>query len=189
MRVAFSAFLLLPVSRTLEFSNRFVIAALVLIVAALPLSGCAVKLAPEYDKAIFDGLAKANEEAMTLFSSVASGVKKDNFSRRQASYDGVIGKLDAVRVQIGSRVAPESPALMAEILKRTAAVPASETSAQPALPAVPSLGSLDRLIQTMTSMRNVDSQHGLSPMLVMGYKLRFEISMEQALTYEKALNR
>lgn len=158
------------------------------IVTALPLSGCAVKLAPEFDKAIFEGLTKANEEALTLFASVSAGASKGTYSKRQAAYDGVIGKLDAVRLQIGSRVAPESPALLAEILRRTS-LPRSASGADATLPAVPSQGSLDRMIQTVTSMRNVDRQFGLSPMLVVGYKMRFEISMEQALTYEKALNR
>lgn len=152
------------------------------------LSACAVKLAPEYDKAIFDGLSKANEEAMTLFSTVGAGTRQADFAKRQPAYDGVIGKLDAVRLQIDSRVTPEQPALMSAILKRTA-VPSGAAGEPADLPAVPSLGSLERLIQTTKSMRDVDSKTGLSAMLVAGYKMRFEISMEQALTYEKALNR
>jgi hypothetical protein len=165
-----------------------VIVALIAVASAMPLGGCAVKLAPEYDKAIFDGLTKANEEAMTLFASVAAGATKATFSKREAAYDSVIGTLDAVRLQVTSRVTPESPALMSAIVQRTAPSGNAATTVA-GLPAIPSQGSLARMIQTVTSMRNVDSHYNLTPMLVMGFKMRFEISMEQALTYEKALNR
>lgn len=190
MRIVMSPRPVSPLQRAIFRPRGVALFLLVLLalVTALPLSGCAVKLAPEFDKAIFDGLTKANEEALTLFASVSAGVPKSTFSKRQAAYDGVIGKLDAVRLQIGSRVAPESPALMAEILRRTS-IPRRADGGDATLPAVPSQGSLDRMIQTVTSMRNVDRQFGLTPMLVVGYKMRFEISMEQALTYEKALNR
>jgi len=57
------------------------------------------------------------------------------------------------------------------------------------MPDVPTLGSVNTLIRTITSMRDHDSNYGLTPMLVEGFKLRFEPSMEQALVYEKALNR
>jgi hypothetical protein len=44
------------------------------IVAVIMLGGCAVKLAPDFDRTIVDGLTQANENAMTLFASVSSGL-------------------------------------------------------------------------------------------------------------------
>jgi hypothetical protein len=155
-------------------------------------AGCAIRLGPDYDKAIFDGLTKINEDAMTLFASVASGASKNTYPKRQPVYDGLIGKLDAVRVQIDARLSPSPPLLLTTMLSQNtnATPPTSDAKSRtPAVPEVPSLGSVNTMIRTITSMRDQDSKWGLTSNLVSGFKLRFEPSIEQALVYEKALNR
>jgi hypothetical protein len=156
-------------------------------------SGCAIKLAPDYDKAIFDGLTKINEDAMTLFASVSSGAPQSTYPRRQATYDGLIGQLDAVRIQIDARLSPSPPLFVTTMLSQSisAGSPTSNAgaSAVPAMPDVPTLGSVNTMIHTITSMRDRDSKRGLTPMLAEGFKARFEPSIEQALVYEKALIR
>jgi hypothetical protein len=54
------------------------------------LSGCAVKLAPNYDRILVDGLAKANEDAMILFASASSSTP-GTFDKRENVYNGLIG--------------------------------------------------------------------------------------------------
>jgi len=108
----------LPVGKQWDFT---VFAALVVVVFAATLVGsCAVKLALDYDKAIFNGLTKINEDAMTLFASVSSGAPKRTYPNRKAAYDGLIGKLNAVRIQIDARLAPNPPLFITAILSRPA---------------------------------------------------------------------
>lgn len=166
--------------------SAFVTLFIVIFVAVFG-TGCAIKLAPDYDKAIFDGLTKINEDAMTLFASVSSGVTQNTYQKRRANYDALIGKLEAVRIQIDSRLSPIPPLFAAVILPKSVSTGTSNADASAA--PVPTLGSVNTMIRTITSMRDYDSRHGLTPMLVKGFKLRFEPSIEQALVYEKALNR
>jgi hypothetical protein len=45
------------------------------------------------------------------------------------------------------------------------------------------------MMKTVTMMKDTDRKTGLVPILVVNFKREFEISMEQALTYERALER
>jgi hypothetical protein len=161
------------------------------VVAVLPLGlavgGCAIKLAPDYDKTIIDGLTKSNEDAMTLFASVSKGTIKGTFAKqRKDLYDKLIGKLDALRVQALARPTPRP--LFAQVL---AIGPRPDT--QPAdidkLLVAPTPDLLAALIKILTAMRDADSGFGLRQRDVIRFKGEFEISMDQALTYEKALER
>ena len=83
-------------------------AALVFVLAAsLSLPGCTTQLAPDYDKTIVDGLTTANEQTLTLFASITSGVSRASFSAREPNYDLIIGKFDALRVQAMARPTPQ----------------------------------------------------------------------------------
>ena len=48
---------------------------------------------------------------------------------------------------------------------------------------------LATVAEPLVFMRDTDRSRGLTPTLVEGFKNSFEISMAQALTYEKALQR
>ena len=77
---------------------------------AVVLAGCGVRLAPNYDRSIIDGLGRANEETMTLFATVASGAPKNTFPARSQTYDELIGKFDALRLEAQVRPSPQTPA-------------------------------------------------------------------------------
>jgi hypothetical protein len=126
---------------------------------------------------------------MTLFASMPSGAPKATYAKRDTAYNTIIGNLDAVRLQIQARLNPSPPAIVAAVMARPATSSSAIADAQKAMTDVPSLGSVETMKHTMDVMRNTDSRRGLSPMLVDGFRRRFEISMEQALVYEKALNR
>lgn len=167
----------------LQVYSKFPFLGIVLIAALL--AGCATRLAPNYDRSIIDGLARANEETMTLFASVASGTPKDSFAGRQPVYDELIGRFDALRLQAQGRPAPQVSAQAALLLGSDAQTQQRIADAA----AAPTPAILATLTRTMTMMRDTDRARGLQPILVQSFKREFEISMQQALTYEKALER
>jgi hypothetical protein len=156
-----------------------------ILVICVALAGCALRLAPNYDRSIVDGLARANEEAMTLFASLVSGAPKDTFARREQIYDELIGRFDALRLQAQVRPAPQTSAPAALIFGNN---PQAQQRIADAA-AAPTADILATLIRTMTMMRETDRKQGLQPIVVQTFKREFEISMQQALTYEKALER
>lgn len=145
-------------------------------------AGCATQLVPEYDPSIVAGLNKANQEAMTLFASVQNGVSASTFSRREATYNDLIGQLDALRIATGARPqpVPRIGGARADPPEDVADIERFEW---------PTPEVLTELVRTISSMRNTDSAGGLSATLVATFKNAFEISMDQALTLERALQR
>lgn len=152
-----------------------------LLACVLLLAACTVQLAPPFDTGIIDGLAAANEEAMTLFATVSGGVSRTNFTDREKTYNAVIGKFDALRLQAGSR--PVSTPLAARAL-------GSATDIKPdQVLKVPTPDVLAGIVRQLTRMRDEDRAQGLVPDRVDSFKESFEIRMQQALVYEKALQR
>jgi hypothetical protein len=156
-----------------------------LVAVGLAGSGCTIRLAPDYDRAIVDGLSTANEEAMTLFASASSGLGARPFSTREASYNSVIGKVEAVRVQVDSRPAP--PSLGSQLMLPTGRANSDDDNAE--TPASPTGQALAGIAATLTYMRDTDRRGKLEKKNVPGFKNSFEIRMARALTYEKALQR
>jgi hypothetical protein len=148
-------------------------------------STCAIKLAPDYDKAIFDGLTKANEDAMKLFASVKSN-PSEAYSHRANAYDSVIGELNAVQVQIKSRSVPTPPT---PVLTVAGLLGGSNATQQvPQALDVPTASDVDTLVKIMQRARIDDKAGKLSRRIDLAQEA-FAIQMAQALTYEKALQR
>jgi len=163
--------------------DRAIAAMVTLVVVALA-SGCAVKLAPGYDRTLVDGLAEANENAMTLFASVSSS-SRETFDRRENTYNRLIGKFDALRMQAQARPTPRPFVL--QIL----GIGPDPTKAPKdlALLDAPTPKILRTVVDTLTKMRDTDKTQGLNEQLILGFKNSYEISIDQVLTYEKALER
>jgi hypothetical protein len=158
--------------------------ALWVILAAVLLGGCAMKLAPDYDKAIFDGLTKANEDAMKLFASVPTAP----FSKREDGYNSVIGELNAVLVQIKARPMPTPPRFAVSFLSFFGDRNAPQQAGDPLAP--PTVGAVNTLIKIMTTARNDDLRGRLANRDALAFvKDAFATQMAQALVYEKALQR
>jgi hypothetical protein len=145
------------------------------------LAACAVRLAPDYDKRIVDGLSAANEEMMTFFAAVSAGTTAASYSQREPRYNAIIGKLDAMKVQSQARPVPAS-----SFVSRLGVGPAS-TESQPA--SAPTTSILATMSETVTKMRDTDKRQGITAVEVAAFKGSFVISMSQALTYENALQR
>jgi hypothetical protein len=149
------------------------------------MAGCTVQLAPSYDTTIVDGLTSANEQAMTLFASVSSGTEGSPFSDREKTYDELIGKFGALRLQALARPTPQ-PA----ILNYLELTPSAETASEPGnrLKA-PTPDILATIIDKLTRMRDKDKAGSLTKELVALFENSYELSITQALAYEKALQR
>ena len=150
------------------------------------LGACAAQLAPNFDRTILDGLNKTNEDAMTLFSRVSAGTTKQTFATRSAAYDSLIGKVDALKLQASVRPAPQPNAVVSGFLARTTS---GDRQATASLPSAPTPDILARMGKAFTLMRDTDRAQGIKPAIVGAFRSEFEILMEQALTYERALER
>ena len=155
------------------------------LLCALVLAACGIRLAPSYDTSLVNGLARANEETMTLFATVASGGTKATFPRREKTYDELIGKFDALRLEASARPNPGPPPGTALLLGSNTAAQQRVTDATTA----PTSDVLASIIRIITTMRESDRKQGLPAITVQAFKQEFTISMQQALTYEKALDR
>jgi hypothetical protein len=154
--------------------------------------GCAIKLAPDFDKAIFDGLTKANEDAMKIFASVPS---KPYNSAREKAYDDVVGELNAVQVQVNARTTPPAPPpLISDVVRAVGSAAAEKKLAELSEP--PTSSDIDNLILIMETAKYGDKKNKLLRMSRVHNKTRlvvlknsFSTQMAQALAYEKALQR
>jgi hypothetical protein len=151
----------------------------------LLVAGCAIRLAPNYDQTVIDGLTAANIEAMELFAATSGGVSKESFPAREDKYNSLVGALDALRLQSSTRPVPRP--VLAQVFS-----PGPKTNFKRedvAMLDAPSTDSIKLMVNTFTKMRDTDKLQGLTALEVSAFKGQFEISMDQALTYEKALQR
>jgi hypothetical protein len=153
--------------------------------AILLLAGCSVQLAPSYDTTILDGLTSANEQAMTLFASVSSGTEGSPFSDRETTYNELIGKFGALRLQALARPTPQPL-----ILDYLGLAPSAATASEPEnrLKA-PTADILATIIDKLTRMRDKDKAGSLTKEFVELFENSYELSITQAIAYEKALQR
>ncbi len=153
-------------------------------------AACTIRLAPGYDKALLDGLQSANQDAMHLFAEAAADPSAAACqAKRETEYTNLIGTLNALRVEALAR--PEPPPFSSQFLG--IGQPNPNMTADGVTTEIPVRGSptpdiLTTLVKTFTAMRKADCQFGVADTLP-GFMNSYELSMKQALTYEKALER
>lgn len=150
----------------------------------LLLSACVARLAPNYDKAIADGLVAASQQIMTHFASTSAGTAASSFAQRDATYSSIIGNFDALALQAKSRPTPKSSVgdkVNEYLAKRGISI--TDTGE------VPSAASLEQISITLTKMRDVDKKQGVTAFEVAAFKGQVVIYLDQALTYENFLER
>lgn len=152
---------------------------------AFGIAGCGVRLAPDYDRTIVDGLAKINESAMTLFAAVSGGSSRAGFRQRERQYDELIGRIDALLLEAKVRPNPRTPPVVGAIL---GARGGNDPQAGE-LPTAPTPDVLEKMKSTFMTMRETDSKQNMPFRTVGLFKGEFEIAMRQALRYERALER
>lgn len=150
----------------------------------LLLVGCATQLAPNYDKAIVDGLTSTNVKLMEHFASVSSGTNNSTYSQRKDTYNSLIGNLDALAIQAESRPMPDNRVIkkIDKFLEKRGLNPLGVDDA-------PSATALKNMSKQIVMMRDTDEKQGITPIEAQTFKGNVVIFMDQALTYESFLKR
>ncbi|WP_449432645.1 hypothetical protein [Pseudomonas putida] len=152
-------------------------------VLLLALGACTTQLAPLYDQALVDGLTSVNAKTMELMASAADGTTKETFANREKQYNKVIGSLDALALQAAARPAPTNH--LANAISTLGEAPGASGKGQ----MIPSATALMEISKTVSKMRQVDKKQGITGVEVKAFKGQVLIYMDQALTYEAALER
>lgn len=151
---------------------------------ALLLTACAVQLAPLYDKEVVDGLNAANADALALFASAAGGTTRETYPERASKYDHVIGEYDALAIQGAARPVPKN-----DVVEAVKKMMSSRNTTADSGQVIPSTTAIKGLSETLSNMKAVDQKRNISAIEVMAYRGQAVIYMDQALTYEAALER
>ena len=151
---------------------------------ALLLAGCMVQLAPRHDAALYDGIVRVNERIMELFASVTPDADAAAFATREATYNSLIGSVDALAMQSRARPIPNS-----EVRDRVNEYLGDR--GQPLLgdDEAPSAAALDQVSSQLAEMKKTDQAGNLKPGAVKLFRNAVIISMDQAITYESFLER
>jgi hypothetical protein len=169
--------------RTLAAWSR---ARLLAVAFSLFLVGCATQLAPPYDKVVVDGLNGANTATMTFLAATSAGTDKATFSAREAQYNALIGRLEALAIEAGARPMPKNKItdLVNKLLEKRGAQPLADDDETP-----PSAHAIKRIAETLTKMRDTDRKQGVTAYEVQAFKGQCVVYFDQALTYENFLQR
>lgn len=150
----------------------------------LSLMSCATTLAPNYDKAIVDGLNTTSAQLMELFAGSASGTNPASFSAREKTYNKLIGKLDAMAIQSRARPIPTNKVTdkvnAALGMRGVRLIDGSD---------VPSATAMEKISATLVKMRDTDQKQGVTPFEVKVFRGQVVIYLDQAITYESFLER
>jgi hypothetical protein len=149
----------------------------------LAIGACTTQLAPLYDHALVEGLTSVNAKTMELMASASDGTTKETFANRENQYNNVIGSLDALALQAAARPAPTNHLVTA--INTMGEAPGASDERQ----VVSSSTALMEISKTVSRMREIDKKQGITGREVRAFKGQVLIYMDQALTYEAALER
>jgi hypothetical protein len=158
----------------------------ILLLQLLLLVGCATQLAPAYDKNVVDGLNSSSIDAMTLFATMSSGSKAQDFATRADRYASLIGRLDALALAAAARPLPKNKVTdsINRFLEKRGATALSDDDATP-----PSAHAIRQISVTLSKMRDTDQKQGVTAYEVIAFKGQASIYFDQAITYENFLQR
>ena len=122
-------------------------------------------------------------KTLQLFAALAGPGARPPYAEREATYNELIGSFDSLRIQALAR--PVSDSRIAEELVASAGVDLKTEDIKDIQNPTPEI--LQKIIDTLTRMRQVDSEGRLSAGMLPGFKTPYEISIDQALTFEQAL--
>ena len=144
---------------------------------------CTTSLAPKFDELIFQDLSSSSVEVLSFFASVENGTEAGSFSDREANYNQLIGKFEALELKTRARPIPANSVL--EKVNK-----AIEIRSGTAITGdYPSAYAMGEIANTMKMMKKTDAQEGLKIIVIQAFKNQVLIYLDQALTYENFLNR
>jgi hypothetical protein len=141
-------------------------------------------MAPNYDKAIVDGLTSTNTKLMELFASTSSGTSKENFEQREKTYNSLIGSLDALTIQAKARPVPKNK-ITEKVNEYLTSRGVNVLEGDDA----PSATALAKISESIVKMRDTDKKQGVTATEVSAFKGQVVIYLDQAITYESFLER
>lgn len=159
-------------------------ACLWLVFVACSLFNCTVQLAPSYNRELVTGITAQNKSTMEFFALMALGAKSTTYVDRESYYIQLIGGFDALVTQANARFTPRNKFRQKanEALKNKG-IPVLEEGE------IPSATALGRIYTTLIKMRETDQKQGVTATEVQAFKGQIKIYLDQALTYENALER
>jgi len=166
-----------------------------LLLAALLVSGCTVRLAPEHEPAIVDGLKTLSVATSTLLGKMKAGTKKADFEKeRKSFYDEIVGQANGLLLLIDVRPEPK-PAVL-RWLGMASADDLTKKSSQDAnlwtdikKLDVPTDDQINWLLEEVARMKNADKNSDLPPEAIRAFSKPILRALKNALTYEMALDR
>jgi hypothetical protein len=120
---------------------------------------------------------------MELIASATGGTTKETFSTREPQYNKVIGRIDALALQAAARPVPTNN--VSDAVKKIVGARNAPGPSQ----VVPSSTALTGISETVSKMRETDKKQGMTGLEVQAFKGQVLVYMDQALTYEAALER
>ena len=147
------------------------------------LAACTTTLAPEYDDRIVERLFAVSERLMAQLAALAEGTEAETFGSREGHYNGLIGAIDALALQVRARPTPDNAAVerVSEALRERGIDLVDDD--------VPTAVALDRISDTLARMRETDRGQGITAMEAAAFRSQIVIYLDQALTYETHLRR
>ncbi len=150
----------------------------------LLLSSCAVQLAPDYDKAVVEGIAALNEAVTSFIAGApADGYVKNSYPTHSKFYADAVGKAQALEVRASARPVPTP--LIATWLG-VGPKPEKVSGIGDQIPTVASLMEIER---QLTEMRDLHEKAGFGRAYAVRRGQQLQILFKNALTYENALKR
>jgi hypothetical protein len=152
-------------------------------------AGCAVSLAPKFDQDIVDNLSASSTEIFQLIAEVTGGTTKSDYDKREAKYNHVIGKLEALALQINARPVPNNKIVNKIIGKANERLKQRGVSTLiSANDTAPSATAIKNVLANITKMKETDKLQGVTAFEVQAFKGNITLFLDQALTYERFLN-
>ena len=155
----------------------------------LLISGCTIRLAPQFDQQIVDNLSNTSIQLLEHLAAVSGGVSKSDFEKRAETYNNLIGEIEALELRIKARPVPESRIGNKVINKANETLQKKGiTTLLTANDIAPSATALSQIRKNIETMKKADAENGLSPTEVQAFKGNIVLFLDQALTYERHLN-
>lgn len=152
-------------------------------------SSCAVSLAPKFDQGIVDNLSASSIEVFQLLSEVSAGTKNTDYDKRDEKYNNIIGKLEALELQIKARPMPKNKIADKVISGVNEKLKVSGVSNFISSQDVaPSATALENIVKNISQMKDTDKLQGITKTEALVFKNNIEIFFDQSLTYERFLN-
>ena len=160
------------------------------------LTACTVRLLPVYDEALYSGLDAANVKAQTLFSAVAGGSPRSAFGQNAPAYNDTIGTFAALLTRAQSRPQPSIGRRASDRLMKLGTVAdlcaeiAPPGEGEPdclALVTPYAIAEIVEIVEILSKMRDRHKAAGLGALTTEGFVNDYNISIEQAMTVEAAL--